>query len=291
MTERLADLTAHLRSVNQLGAVMSAMRGIAASRAQQSRTALTSIQTYAATVGAAIASALRLQPPERSSSPAPVRATLIVLFAPEQGFVGTLLDRVLDAAVQAQPSVLFIVGSRGAMLAAAHGLSPSWQIAQASHPDGIPAVATALAAALLGRLERDDADAVEIILPVVSGQSGIAIDRRSLMPLDLHRFAETKSGVEPPLTTLAPSELLAALTEEYVFAELCEAAMQAFSAENEARVIAMASAKRNIEKLVGDLQARGRDVRQAEITAEVVELAAGSRLFRATRHQTDAGER
>ena len=37
MTERLAEITAHIHSVHQLGLVIGAMRAIAAARAQQSR--------------------------------------------------------------------------------------------------------------------------------------------------------------------------------------------------------------------------------------------------------------
>ena len=37
MTERLADISARIRSVDQLGSVVGAMRAIAAARAQQSR--------------------------------------------------------------------------------------------------------------------------------------------------------------------------------------------------------------------------------------------------------------
>jgi F-type H+-transporting ATPase subunit gamma len=70
--------------------------------------------------------------------------------------------------------------------------------------------------------------------------------------------------------------LLARLAEEYIFAELCEAALTAFAAENEARVAAMSSAKGNLENMRSDLQALERQIRQEEITAEVVELANGA---------------
>ena len=82
--------------------------------------------------------------------------------------------------------------------------------------------------------------------------------------------------VDTPLTTLAPTILLERLAEEYVYAQLCEAATEAFVAENEARVASMATAKTNVERMLQELQARERQVRQEEITAEVVELS-GSR--------------
>ena len=70
--------------------------------------------------------------------------------------------------------------------------------------------------------------------------------------------------------------MLDRLAAEYLFAQLCEAAMHAFEAENEARTMAMASAKTNIEtKLVG-LSQRERQLRQEEITTEIIELATGA---------------
>jgi F-type H+-transporting ATPase subunit gamma len=52
--------------------------------------------------------------------------------------------------------------------------------------------------------------------------------------------------------------------------------VHAFEAENEARTMAMASAKTNIEtKLVG-LSQRERQLRQEEITTEIIELATGA---------------
>jgi hypothetical protein len=78
------------------------------------------------------------------------------------------------------------------------------------------------------------------------------------------------------LTTLAPSLLLERLATEYVYAQLCEAAIHAFAAENEARMMAMASAKTNIESKLAGLSQRGHQLRQEETTTEIVELAAGA---------------
>ena len=75
--------------------------------------------------------------------------------------------------------------------------------------------------------------------------------------------------------TLPPAELLEQLAQEYVYAQLCEAAMHAFAAENEARMATMVRARRNIDTMLETLRALERQVRQEEITAEVVELASG----------------
>ena len=57
MTERLADITARMGGMQQLGAVVNAMRGIAAARAAQARLQLSAVDRYAAIIAAAIARA------------------------------------------------------------------------------------------------------------------------------------------------------------------------------------------------------------------------------------------
>jgi F-type H+-transporting ATPase subunit gamma len=83
-----------------------------------------------------------------------------------------------------------------------------------------------------------------------------------------------------PLLNLAPEVLLIELTADYLHAQLCSAALHAFTAENEARMEAMASARNQIERQLSALQATQRLVRQEEITAEIIELAAGETASR-----------
>jgi F-type H+-transporting ATPase subunit gamma len=85
-----------------------------------------------------------------------------------------------------------------------------------------------------------------------------------------------------PLVNLAPDVLLSELTADDLHAQLCNAALHAFAAENEARMEAMAAAHKQIERRLATLQATQRLVRQEEITAEIIELAAGE-----TASQTD----
>ena len=73
---------------------------------------------------------------------------------------------------------------------------------------------------------------------------------------------------------LPPEALLAALTANYMHAALCQAALHSFAAENEARMAAMAAAHRHIDQQLQTLELTRRIVRQEEITAEIIELAA-----------------
>ena len=109
--------------------------------------------------------------------------------------------------------------------------------------------------------------------------AGIEVHRRSLLPVDFGRFprpAETRQA----LTNLPPSLLLERLTAEYVYTELCRAALLAFEAENEARMLAMAAARTNIQTKLEALRQAERQHRQQKTTAEILELSTGASALR-----------
>ena len=78
-----------------------------------------------------------------------------------------------------------------------------------------------------------------------------------------------------PRVQLPPEMLLNELTANYLHARLSNAALHAFAAESEARMEAMAAARNQIERQLAGLLAAQSQVRQEEITAEIIELAAG----------------
>ena len=277
MADRLPDIVAQIQNVRQLEAVVTAMRGIAASRAQKSRLLLAGIEAYTDVISRAIGRALSLLPSDRATASPRRRAKPgLILFCAEQGFAGAFSERVLDAAAgDIDNATTLIVGTRGAIIANERGIKPVWSAPMAAHVDAIPSFANRLADVLYGYVGTGAIAAVDIIFPRSVSGSGIRVDRHSLLPIDFQRFAQPIEQ-QAALTTLAPQSLLERLAAEYLYAQLCEAAMHAFEAENEARMLAMASAKTNIAaKLVG-LSLRERQVRQEEITTEIIELATGA---------------
>jgi len=277
MAERLADIATQIENVRQLGAVVTAMRGIAASRAQKGRTLLAGIEAYTDVVSHAIGQALMFLPSDMTTPPALAHSGRgLIIFCAEQGFAGAFSEHVLDAAgVELKGARIFLVGTRGAVVATERGIKPAWSTPMATNVDGIASFANRLADALYGDAATGAIGRVDIVFSRSAAGGGIRVDRHSLLPLDFRRFARP-IGRPTPLTTLAPQLLLERLTAEYVYAQLCEAAMYSFEAENEARMMAMASAKTNVENKLASLAMRERQLRQEEITTEVIELSAGA---------------
>lgn len=280
MPERLADVVTQIQNVRQLESVVTAIRGIAASRAQQGRSLLAGIEAYTEVISHAIGQALNLmaadgQPVGYSRAAKPG----LILFCAEQGFAGAFSERVLDAVIRdLEGAAIFVIGTRGASVASERGIRLAWTAPAAANIGAIPSFANRLADALYDRVAEGNIAHVHVVFSRATVGAGIEIIRHSLLPIDLSRFARPIQK-QPPLTTLAPSLLLERLAAEYIFTQLCEAAMHAFAAENEARMMAMASAKTNMQSKLAGLTQREHQLRQEEITTEIVELAAGAEAF------------
>ena len=281
MTEQFAETRRRIENVHQLEAVVSAMRAIAASRAQQARGLLPGLHAYTSVIAHAIGQALALLPEGHDPAGNQAHRGATILFCAEEGFAGAFSDRVLDVvATDATMRDLFLVGTRGVMLAGERRIPLAWHTAMVPQAGLIPGLAGRIADALYDWLSDSVGPRVDVIVPTWSAAGGVTVERRSLLPFDFRHFSMPAPGQQPPLITLPPQVLLARLAEEYVFAELCEEALTAFAAENEARVAAMLAAKTNLEHMRSGLEALERQIRQEEITAEVVALASGAGLRR-----------
>jgi F-type H+-transporting ATPase subunit gamma len=275
MTLRLTDIGARIAGVEQLSAVVNAMRGIAAARAQQARNQVAAVDAYSATIVAQVGRALTLMPAPPLMAPTSSRPSLVV-FTAEQGFAGAFSEHVFDALGDDLAAArLFLIGTRGAAVLAQRDIAPAWSAAMPSHSGGIPKLADLVSTALYAVIAGGEIDRLEIVFSEWEAGHSAQIKRLPLFPLDLAKFANPAKAT-PPLHNLPPAALLEGLTADYLHAQLCHAALHAFAAENEARMTAMSAARDQIGRQLATLQASERQVRQEEITAEVIELAAGA---------------
>jgi F-type H+-transporting ATPase subunit gamma len=284
MTGRLSDITDRIEGVRQLDSVVGAMTGIASARARIARAEIAAVDRYASTVAAAIGRVGMGKAGDfvgQGTAPEPLT---LVVFCAEQGFVGAFSERVLDfVAADLATADIFLIGTRGGATAAERGIVPLWQAGLPSHSASIPKFADRLVQVVLDHMTTGNSSALEVIHTV--WRSGAPhIERKVLFPAD--PAPQSIAAVNAPLTNLPVQELLEELGADYLHAQLCHAALHAFAAENEARMIVMTKAQAQIERELGKLEATERRVRQEEITAEIIEIAAGEM---ASRHNHQAG--
>ncbi len=271
MTERLSDVNARIDTTRQISAVVSAMRAIAAARARDARVRLEGVRRYAHAVGEAIGRALPLAP---EYAEAPMASSdrgrrVAVVIGAEQGFAGGFSERVL-AAIGGPGADVLLIGDRALAVAAPLGFHPAWTTAMATHLDQIEGIADRVADEIWSRVA---GGAQRVALIHATPDHAFEIVTRSLVPFDFGRFPQAR-GAPPPLTHLPAPDLLMKLAEEYVFAEVCEALALSFAAENQTRIRAMTAAQKHVAEISESLNARARQLRQEEITNEIIELAA-----------------
>lgn len=279
MSDRLADVESRIHTVEQLSAVITAMRGIAAARVREATECLEGVRAFATTIAMTIGEALNFLPPGEDAGAGPTSdgPHAIVALLAEQGFVGTFNEHVLEAVGAAMtgggttPAKLLLMGSRGQTEALARGLTADWAAPMISHPADAPMLADRIAEALFAA-ERGPGRVT--LIHALPDHTSVAITARRLLPFDFGRFRVTRPTL-PPHISLPPQMLMASLAEEYIFAELTEAIVLSFAAENEARMRAMVAARSNVSGTLDTLTALARQVRQDEITAEITELAGG----------------
>ena len=287
MSDKLNTVQAHIAGVEGLESVVGAMRGIAAARSREARQRMAGIRACADIVRTAISDALMLEQDqaqddedERPSPPAApiVQAELHIVFCAGQGFVGAFNEHLIDAARAGIDTVrgdaCFMVGERGLAAARRHGLKVIWSTPMASHAGEAPALADRITQALYDQIGAGRFSRVRIVHAMPNASADIAIADELLLPLDFKRFLGSKRRF-PPLVTLPVPRLLQKLAVEYIYTQLCEACMLSFAAENDARMHAMVAARANVRATLERLTGEFRRLRQEEITAEIVELAAG----------------
>lgn len=274
MTERLADISARIDGIRQLGAVVNAMKGIAAARAHVARTQVEAVDSYAATIAAAMARAIGTDSTTIARPEPDTGKTGLLVFCAEQGFAGAFSERVLDSInEELDPETLFLVGTRGHSIAAARGVMPAWHAAMPSHPPGIPKLADGITTAIYEMVGTQRVDRLDVLFTGwVSGRP--SVQRQALFPLDLSDLPP--SGWEHPLMQLPLDSLIDRLGRDYFHALVCKAALHAFAAENEARMEAMSAAGSQIASELETFRATLRRVRQEAITAEIIELGTGA---------------
>jgi len=119
-----------------------------------------------------------------------------------------------------------------------------------------------------------DADSVRLIFARHRGGDTLNIEVRTVLPPDPQIIDSRALGM-PPMHHLDPRVLLRRLLDELLIAELTLAMMESFASESSARLQIMQGAIHNIRGKLDDLKRQAGQLRQEEITSELLDIVAG----------------
>ena len=264
MTDRPEDIQRRLSGLDEIGQVVGALRAVASGQSNAAQGAVAAIRSYADTVTGALARVM-------TAVPAPPSGPgLVLVIGAAQGFSGAYPDRIAAAVLATwRPGAgLLVLGGRTlSMLDGPARQAIRWSDELPSHIGQIPALASRVTDAMLPLTAQFPGP-----VTLVSGrdQPGQPATATPLWPPSV-----TPDTRPPPLTTLPPADLAAALLAEALFASITLALTEGYRAENQARFEAMARAQSNLRSKRVEVQALYQQARQDQMTNEMIELATG----------------
>ena len=266
MSQRPEEIQHRMRSLDEIGDVVGALRAIAASHASSAETAMQAIAAYAGTVTHALAISIAAAAPHSD----PEGPGLLLVVGAAQGFCGAYPEHIAEVThAMLEPGMgLVVVGARTADTLQAAGLPVLWSADLPGHPAAIPALASRTTDVLVDQSPHYPGP-IRALTGSPHGAHEAVVSR--LFP------PEPPDGVtsrNPPLMTLPAAELLTGLLREALFASVAHVMMQGAETEARARVEAMARAQNNLRTRRTEVEQAYQQARQEQMTTEMIELSA-----------------
>ena len=209
----------------------------------------------------------------------------ILLITSDKGLSGpynrAATDMCMEYIGRHPETVLFIVGEYGRQYFASEGVP---FVGDFRYSADMPTVwkARTICAHLLEYFDSGKADEINIIYTDYIEGRPAECKRNVLLPLTRSRFASPAEAVsqDSRLFYPDPDTVLSNIVPSYLTGFIYGSLINSYCSEQQARMTAMSEAGRNAERMLKDLNRRYNSVRQAAITSEMTEIAAGVRALR-----------
>lgn len=284
----LEELRRQVRSTEDLGSIARAMKALAAVRIRQSRSAVESLDRYAAAVESGLQVAMRHRPRGiRIAGDDLLSGTVAVVFGSDLGLAGRFNLRIADFALEhlddLEPDpdrrALLTVGTRVASDLVARGVPVEGEF---EAPRSVEAIGGAVQSLLVTIEEVRERRGLERILLFYNHyRSGTAFRPHMIQLFPLNeawlRGIEARAWPSKAIPTYrVPWEsLFRSLVGEHLFVSLFAAAAESQAAENASRLASMEAAERRIDERLAQVRARLNQQRKEHITGELLDLVTG----------------
>jgi F-type H+-transporting ATPase subunit gamma len=282
------EIRRRIRSVKNMSQITRAMEMVSASKMRRAQQRVLASRPYADRIQGVIAdlAALRVDDAEGLEAypllkQREVRRAAVILITPDKGLTGPMNSNLIrrasryiltDAGVPVEVIAAgkkgrdFMVRTRQEVVAEFTGLGDNVTLDEVR-----PIVDVALADFTSGKV-----DAVFVIFPRFVNTLVQTPEVRQVLPIVPPEggHAYTDYIFEP-----SPTAVLQSLLPRYVEIQVYQALLESIASEHSARMVAMRNASQNAKDLVADLTLSYNKARQAQITREVSEIAAGANAF------------
>ena len=282
------EIRRRIRTVRNISQITRAMEMVAASKMRRAQQRVTASRPYAERIDAMISdlAALQLDQEELAAFPLlakrDVRNVELVVVTPDKGLTGPLNSNILRRASRfiideaGAPTRVVAVGRKGLdfMVRTRQNVVAEFtKIADSVTPEELSAVSQVIIEDYVsGRT-----DAVYMVYSRFVNTLTQVPTVHQLLPIEPKPGAGTYNDYifEP-----SGRDVLTDLLPRSVETQIYQAVLEGFASEYSARMVAMRNASDNARDLVSDLTLTYNKARQAQITSEVSEIAAGANALR-----------
>jgi len=278
------EIQRRIRSVSNMSQVTRAMEMVSAAKMRKAQQRVLASRPYSERLEAVIAdlASLNLDPEHAAAFPLlqqrEVKRSALIVITPDRGLNGALNSNIVRRAsryILSEANVPveviaagkkgrdFMVRTQQDVVAAFVGLGDN-----VSLDDVRPIADVALTDFYAGKV-----DAVFVVFAEYVNTITQRPEVRQLLPITQPEEAGTYTDYifEP-----SPEAVLRDLLPRYIEIQLYQAILESTASEHSARMVAMRNASENAKELAGDLRLSLNKARQAQITREVSEIAAGA---------------
>ena len=278
------EIRRRIRSVRNISQITRAMEMVSASKMRRAQQRVLASRPYAERLQGVIAdlSALQLDAEELRNFPLleqrDIRRAGVILITPDRGLTGPLNSNILRRAsryiVDEAGSPVrvvaagkkgrdFMVRTRQDVAAEFTGLGDN-----VSLEDLRPITQIAINEFIAG-----DVDAVYVVFARFVNTLTQVPEVKQVLPIVR---PEGEGAYSDYIFEPSPAAVLKALLPRFVEIQVYQAMLESIASEHSARMVAMRNASTNAKDLVNDLTLTYNKARQAQITREVSEIAAGA---------------
>ncbi|RIK42649.1 MAG: ATP synthase F1 subunit gamma [Chloroflexi bacterium] len=280
------EIRRRIRSVRNTAQITRAMEMVAAARMRRAQERVRSARPYATQIRAMIAALSDLGAAvDVSQFPLlqhrPVKKAQLILVTADRGLAGALNSNVIRRALRfihedaGVPVEMVAIGRKGRDFFARVGQNMTAEfthLGPAPTMDQIrPAITLAINDFIEGRV-----DAVYVVYTRFINTLQQQPEVLQILPIEAPSDLAESERVRDFIFEPSPEAVLQALLPRYVEIQLYQALLESIASEESARMVAMRNATDNARELIDDLTLTLNKARQAQITREVSEIAAGA---------------
>lgn len=278
------EIQRRIRSVSNMGQITRAMEMVAAVKMRRAQQRVTASRPYSEQLRQIMSDLATLQPdPEQLAQfpllqKRPIKNVALIVVSPDGGLTGALTSNILRRGTRfildeaAAPVRVIPVGRKARDYFIKTKQNVIAEFTGISNDVTLDTVRT------IADIAIDDfvAGNVDAVYVVYSKFVNTLVQRPEVLQILPVEPPEAHEGYSDYIFEPSPGAVFNDLLPRYVEVQLYQAILEGLASEYSARMVSMRSASDNAKEIVSELTLSRNKARQAQITAEVSEIAAGA---------------